>query len=84
MLNDKISRRALLRLSGVGLGAAVLAACQPKVIEVTKVVEKEVEKVVPETGVVAGTLSRRAAWAWSAPCTPTLCTASWTRTPTSA
>ena len=55
MLTDKISRRKLLRLSGVGLGAAMLAACQPKVIEVTKVVEKEVEKIVKETVVVAGT-----------------------------
>jgi multiple sugar transport system substrate-binding protein len=55
MLTDKISRRRLLKLLGVGLGAAVLAACQPKIVYETKIVEKEVERVVKETVIVAGT-----------------------------
>ena len=54
-----ITRRRLLRLGLMGAGAAMLAACQPKIVEVTKVVEKEVEKevekVVKETVIVAGT-----------------------------
>lgn len=52
----RLSRRHLLKaLAGIGGGLAalpVLAACQPKVVEVTVVVEKEVEKVVKETVVV--------------------------------
>ncbi len=53
-----LTRRKLLRRATVGLGALLLAACQPKVVEVTKIVEKEkvvekpVEKVVKETVVV--------------------------------
>jgi raffinose/stachyose/melibiose transport system substrate-binding protein len=44
----KVSRRSLLRFLGAGTAAALLAACQPKVVEVTKVVEreKEVTKIV--------------------------------------
>ena len=49
------TRRELLRYFGLAGSAAVLAACQPKVVEVTKIVEKEVEKVVKETVIVAGT-----------------------------
>ena len=43
-----LSRRELLRRAGVvGVGVmAMLAGCQPKVVEVTKIVEKEVEKEV--------------------------------------
>jgi len=63
MSNMVLSRRAFLRRAGLlGLGATVLAACQPKIVEVTTVVEKvvketvevekEVEKVVKETVVV--------------------------------
>jgi len=55
-----LSRRELLRRVGLGAAGLVLAACQPKVVEVEKVVketvvvteEKEVEKVVKETVVV--------------------------------
>ena len=52
-----MTRRDLLRLSAVGAGVLV-AGCQPKIVEVTTVVEKvvketvEVEKVVKETAVV--------------------------------
>ena len=54
MLSKRISRRDLLRLSAVGGSAALLAACQPKIVEVTKIVEKAVEKekIVKETVVV--------------------------------
>jgi len=55
-----LSRRELLRRVGLGAAGLALAACQPKVVEVEKVVketvvvteEKEVEKVVKETVVV--------------------------------
>ncbi len=55
MFTDKISRRQLLRLSGIGLGAAVLAGCQPKVVEKVVEVTKVVQEVVKETVVVQGT-----------------------------
>lgn len=50
-----ISRRRLLKLSGMAVTGALLAACQPQVVE--KVVEKEVTKVVEkkETVMVAST-----------------------------
>jgi len=68
-LKSKLSRRQLLNtlaVAGVGaVGAPLLAACQPKVVEVEKVVketvvvetekEVEVEKVVKETVVVEKT-----------------------------
>jgi putative aldouronate transport system substrate-binding protein len=48
-----LSRRELLRFAGLAVAGSALAACQPKVVEVTKLVtEKE---VVKETVVVAGT-----------------------------
>lgn len=54
----QLSRRTLLRGAAVSAGAVALAACQPKVVEVEKIVketvevEKEVEKLVKETIVV--------------------------------
>lgn len=65
-MEKKLSRRSLLRVFGIGATATWLAACAPKVIketvvvekevevekEVTTVVEKEVEKVVKETVIV--------------------------------
>jgi hypothetical protein len=45
-MTKNMSRRALLK-AGVFASAGILAACQPKVVEVTRVVEKE--KVVKET-----------------------------------
>ena len=59
-MNRSLSRREFLRIAGVGAGAAILAACQPEVVEkeVTRVVEKEVEKkvteIVKETVIVEG------------------------------
>lgn len=52
MGSKHMSRRRLLKLMGLGAAVTTLAACQPKVVEVTKEVEKvvtqEVEKVVKE------------------------------------
>ena len=45
-MQKSFSRRELLKYVGLGSAAAVLAACQPKVVEVERVVEKEVERVV--------------------------------------
>lgn len=42
----RVSRRELLRSTAVGAVALVLGACQPKVVEVEKIVTKEVERVV--------------------------------------
>jgi ABC-type glycerol-3-phosphate transport system substrate-binding protein len=46
--SEPISRREMLKLVGAGSAGVILAACQPKVIEVTKEVEVpvEVEKTV--------------------------------------
>ena len=63
-MSSQFSRRELLRALGIGAAATAVAACQPKIVEVTKVVErvvketvqvdveKVVEKVVKETVVV--------------------------------
>lgn len=53
LLKDRFSRRALLRMGAFGAGAALLSACQPKVVE--KEVTKVVKEVVKETVVVEGT-----------------------------
>jgi ABC-type glycerol-3-phosphate transport system substrate-binding protein len=55
-MSHVMSRRALLRYTGLGMSGLVLAACQPKIVEVEKVVKEtvvvtekvEVEKVVKE------------------------------------
>jgi len=56
---ERLTRRELLRYGGLATSAAILAACQPKIVEVEKIVEKEVTKVVKEvvkeTVIVAGT-----------------------------
>ena len=41
-----LTRRELLRYATVGSAALALAACQPKIVEVTKIVEKPVERLV--------------------------------------
>ena len=51
-MERKLSRRVFLRAFGTGAAMSALAACQPKIVEVTKIVEKEVEKIVKETVVV--------------------------------
>jgi len=59
MKKRMLRRRDFLRLAAGAATGAMLAACQPKVVEVTKIVEKPVEKivkeVVKETIIVAGT-----------------------------
>jgi ABC-type glycerol-3-phosphate transport system substrate-binding protein len=47
-----VTRRGFLHVAAASVAGAVLAACQPKIVEVTTIVEKE--KVVKETVVVAG------------------------------
>jgi multiple sugar transport system substrate-binding protein len=58
-MSMRMTRRELLRYAGLASSTGILAACQPKVVEVTKivekVVEKPVEKVVKETVIVEGT-----------------------------
>ncbi len=58
-MSEKLSRRKFLRVAAVGAGALLVASCQPKVVEVEKIVEKEVTKVVKEvvleTVIVEGT-----------------------------
>jgi len=54
-MKGQVSRRSLLKGLAIGGAGTVLAACQPKVVEVTSVVEKVVEKVVKETVMVEGT-----------------------------
>jgi multiple sugar transport system substrate-binding protein len=55
-MSKQMSRRELLRLMGMGCAGAALAACQPRVVKETVVVEKESEKevtrIVKETVVV--------------------------------
>lgn len=48
---DRLTRRGLLKLAGATAAAAVVAGCQPKVVEVEKIVKETVpvEKVVKET-----------------------------------
>jgi len=54
--SKKLSRRYFMRkmalLGGGAIAVPVLAACQPKIVKETVVVEKEVEKIVKETVVV--------------------------------
>ena len=47
-MNANISRRDLLRYAALGSATLAVAACQPQVVEITTVVEKEVTVVVPE------------------------------------
>ena len=60
-MKHELSRRSFLRVAGLGAAATIVAACQPKVVEkivketVEVVKEVQVEKVVKETIIVAGT-----------------------------
>jgi multiple sugar transport system substrate-binding protein len=54
-MDKHLSRRGFLAGAAAGLAGALLAACQPNVVEVTKVVEKQVTQVIKETVMVAGT-----------------------------
>jgi multiple sugar transport system substrate-binding protein len=51
-MSKGLSRRRLLQSMAWGAGGALLAACQPKIVEVERIVTQEVEKVVKETVVV--------------------------------
>ena len=51
-MSERITRRQLLRLGALGGVASLLAACQPKIVEVTKVVEKVVKETVIQEKVV--------------------------------
>jgi multiple sugar transport system substrate-binding protein len=55
MSEKSLSRRSFLRTGAIAVGGVALAACQPKIVEVEKVITKEVEKVVKETVIVEGT-----------------------------
>ena len=55
MKNKTLSRRHFLKAGTVAAAGAVLAACAPKVVKETVVVEKPVEKIVKETVIVEGT-----------------------------
>ena len=55
MSQKQLSRRMFLRGASVTAVAALVAACQPKVVEVEKEVTRVVKEVVKETVVVAGT-----------------------------
>ena len=60
-----LCRREFMRSAGLAVSGALLAACQPKVVEVEKIVketvevEKVVEKIIKETVIVKGTPSSR-------------------------
>jgi len=54
-MSRSLNRRRFLRSSALGAAAAMVAACQPKIVEVEKEVTKVVEKVVKETVMVEGT-----------------------------
>ena len=54
-MSEKMSRRHMLRLTGIGIAAAFLASCQPKVVKETVVVEKPVEKIVEKEKIVTPT-----------------------------
>jgi len=54
-MEKRMKRRDFLRLSALATAGAALAACAPKVVKETVVVEKPVEKVVKETVIVEGT-----------------------------
>ena len=55
-VSRQVTRRELFRMAGTGVAAAILAACQPKIVEVTKIVEKPVEKIVEKEKVVKETV----------------------------
>jgi len=54
-MSEKVTRRRFLKGLAVAAGSSVLAACAPKVVKETVIVEKPVEKVVKETVIIEGT-----------------------------
>ena len=55
MTVKKVSRRRFLSASAIVMTGVMAAACKPKVVEVEKVITKEVERIVKETVIIAGT-----------------------------
>jgi ABC-type glycerol-3-phosphate transport system substrate-binding protein len=53
-MSSIVTRRGFLKGTAVATGGVLLAACQPKIVEVEKIITREVEKVVKETVVVEG------------------------------
>ena len=51
-MSNLLSRRMFLHSAALGAVGVLVAACQPEIVEVTKIVEKPVEKVVKETVIV--------------------------------
>jgi ABC-type glycerol-3-phosphate transport system substrate-binding protein len=51
-MEKNMTRRAFLRTASIGAAASILAACQPKIVEVTTVVEKVVKETVVEERIV--------------------------------
>jgi len=54
-MREYLSRRRFLQGAALAGTGVLVAACAPKIVKETVVVEKEVEKVVKETVIVAGT-----------------------------
>jgi multiple sugar transport system substrate-binding protein len=61
-MKSPMTRRELLRMAGVGSAGLLLAACQPKIVEVEKIVQQTVvvteEKIVKEAVEVAKEVTR--------------------------
>jgi multiple sugar transport system substrate-binding protein len=55
-VSQKLSRREFLKCAGIGVGGALLAACQPQIVVRTVEVEKVVTRVVSEEVVVEQTV----------------------------
>ena len=53
-MSERVSRRQFLSFAAAGGAGVLLAACQPKVVEVERVVTQVVKEIVKETVVVAG------------------------------
>ena len=54
------SRRSFLRFAALGTSGVLLAACQPKVVEVTKIVKEVVKETVEKTVVVEKAVTKAA------------------------
>ena len=55
MTVKKVNRRRFLSASAIVMTGVMAAACKPKVVEVEKIITKEVERIVKETIIVEGT-----------------------------
>ena len=55
MTVKKVNRRRFLSASAIVMTGVMAAACKPKIVEVEKVITKEVERIVKETIIIEGT-----------------------------